>query len=312
MPATLEATGLRANPLPDEPAWLRSDVRGRPIGVDREAGVIRGVILAEEGTFKDERGVFDRAAIRRVVKLGNESPNGLKSRFAHPTLSSDGLGKFTGRVKGIRSDTILRERGKDADGKPLLKEVLIARGDQYFDKTALEEPPGGGKPLGVYLMDLAESDPDAMGMSLVLKADQNQQLDSRGRILKDEAGKELPPLWMPTELHAVDSVDTGDATNSFLSADLLASLPDAALRQGVALLDQQFCGQSKEATRARLTAFVDRYLAYRFGDGEAEGFGAEQSAEPELSVAQADVPDEIEGTVDEGLALDLWLATEGE
>lgn len=249
--------------LEASPQWLRAATHGA-VGVDREKNVIRGAILAEEGTFKDRRGVFDKQSIRRSVKLANEKQGGLKIRFTHPGLSSDGLGKFLGRGKGHRTDTVLREAGKDANGKTLMQERMVHRGDIHIDKTALDAPPDGGKPLGLYVMDLAESDPDAFGMSLVLKSDQTPQLDSKGKPILDASGEELPPHWMPTELHACDCVDDGDATHSMLSADILAGLPDTIVRQGCELLDAQFGGQDREAVKARLSAFVDRYLNLRF------------------------------------------------
>jgi hypothetical protein len=254
--------------LEAQPKWLRADVKAKTGTVDRERGIVHGVILAEEGVFKDRRGEFDRASIRKVVSLAKERASGLKARFTHPNLSSDGLGKFLGRYHDVRSDTVIRESGRDTNGKQLMREVLVARGDLYLDKTALETPPDGGKPLGLYIMDLAESDSDALGASLVLKPEQTTRLDSKGRPLVDEKGEQLPPLWMPLEVHAADVVDDGDATHSFLSADILAGLPDAIVRQGCELLDAQFDGQTKEAVQARLSAFMDRYLAHRFGNEE--------------------------------------------
>ena len=94
-------------------------------------------------------------------------------------------------------------------------------------RTALDEPVGGGKPLGAYVMDLAESDPDALSSSLVLQRDEELRLDRRGRPLVDNEGIELPPLWRPTKIHASDIVAVGDAVDGFLSAD---SLPDAVVR----------------------------------------------------------------------------------
>lgn len=270
--------------------WLRTKAAGTA-SVDREKGVIYGVILAEEGPFKSEgRGEFDRQAIRSIVRLAKGATGGLKSRFTHPSLSNDGLGKYLGRFHDVRSDVILREAGRDADGRPLQKEVLAARGDLYFDKTALEEPPGGGKPLGLYVMDLAESDPDAFGTSLVLKTDQEMRLDKQGRPLKADDGTDLPPLWRPKQLHASDVVDTGDATNSFLSAELLAGLPDAIVRQGCEMLDQQFAGKDRAFVESRLSGFVRRYLSLRFG---------EEPEEEETEEASAD-----------GTMLDIYVATE--
>lgn len=284
--------------MPAKPEWLRAAFNAKTGQIDREAGVIHGVILAEEGPFKSEgRGEFDRAAIRAVVKLANEKTGGLKSRWTHPGLSSDGLGKFLGRYHNIRSDTVLRDAGQDESGRALTTEMLVARGDLHFDQTALEEPVGGGKPLGLYVMDLAESDPDAFGTSLVLQVNEEFRIDKQGKREKDAAGNDLPPLWRPTKLHANDIVDEGDATHSFLSADMLAGLPDAIVRQGCELLDAQFANQDRETIKARLSAFVDRYLTHRFGDEEQVDATA-------LPAAPA------ESTADDGLALELYLITE--
>jgi hypothetical protein len=281
--------------LEASPSWLRASLKGNVGKIDREKGIIYGVILAEEGPFKSEgRGEFDRQGIRQIVKLAKDAPGGLKSRWTHPSLSSDGLGKFLGRQKNVHEDTVLREVGKDTDGKPLMKERLVARGDLHFDKTALETPPEGGKALGVYIMDLAESDPDAFGTSLVLKPKQEYRVDKQNRRLKDEAGNELPPLWYPEKLHASDVVDTGDATNSFLSPDILAGLPDAIVRQGCELLDAQFAGQDRDAVKARLSAFVDRYLSLRFPVDDVEPLAAEPEAETVVDDGDEDLLLEIE------------------
>lgn len=287
--------------MPVKPNWLRANTSGKTGEIDRENGIIYGVILAEEGPFKSEgRGEFDRKAIRSIVKMANDKPGGLKARWTHPGLSSDGLGKFLGRYKGVRSDTVLRDAGKDANDKPLMKELLVARGDLHFDKTALDQPPeGGNKPLGVYVMDLAESDPDAFGTSLVLQVNEEYRLDKDGRPLKDDKGDDMPPLWIPTVLHANDVVDEGDATNSFLSADILANLPDAIVRQGCELLDAQFPNQSREVVEARLLAFATRYLNHRFGEPE------EVKSLPAEAVPAPTGPDEA-------MALELYVALESE
>lgn len=307
-------TGLKTNPLPETPHWLRVDMKSKAEQIDRDKGIIRGVILAEEGPFKDLRGEFDRPAIRRVVALAKERTKGLKARLGHPSASSDSIGKYLGRYHNHRTDTVLREVGKGPDGKPLLKEMLVAKGDLHFDQTALEEPIGGGKPLGVYLMDLAESDEEAFGASLVLKREEKYRVDKQNRRLMDEKGEELPPLWMPTVLHACDCVDDGDATHSFLSSN--DGLPVEIVRQGCQLLDAQFPTQDRNVIKARLSSFVDRYLSYRFGDED------EQLESPPVEVVgsldaelvttttvepTADVP---QSASDDALVLGLWLAVE--
>lgn len=264
-PATV-ASGTAT--LPAVPEWNSALATGRPIGVDDDKKVIRGYVVAQEGAFKSKgRGEFDLQSLRSIKKMMDEKPGGLKSRFSHPTMSDDGLGKFLGRSKNPFMDKIMKPIG---DGK--FKELNVVRADLHLDPSSFTTPYGS---LGQYVMDLAKSDPDALSSSLVLKADQEYRLDKQGRPLLDEEGEALPPLWRPKELHASDVVDTGDAVDGFLSveggtaklsADVIDGLPDAAVRRGVELLDRQFAGQPPEVIRARCEAWLNRYLSYRFGE----------------------------------------------
>lgn len=236
----------------DDREWLRAGSASPPLGVDRDSNVINGYVVAELGPFKSAgRGEFSQESLERIVKLGNASLAGLKSRFTHPDLSNDGLGTFLGRARNFRLD-----KGK-------------VRANLHLDKTALETPPRGGKPLGTYVMDLAESDPGALSSSLVLQAEKIYTLDENGRRKKNDKGEEIPPVWLPTRLHASDVVDTGDAVNDFLSADIdVEGLADVDVRRAAYLLDQKFAGQPREIVAERCTAFVNRYLSRRFGDEE--------------------------------------------
>ncbi len=249
--------------------WLRASARGVPLatdgqpGVDRNAEVIRGMIIAQEGPFKSEgRGEFDQKALRSIIKLIKAAPNGLKSRFAHPSLSDDGIGKLLGRVKNPRIDTITT---RDSEGTRKDDEIKVVRGDLHLDPASHSAPSGD---LGAYIMDLAESDPDAMSSSLVLQADEEFRLDSKGRPKLDDEGNELPPLWRPLTLHASDVVDTGDAVDGFLSAETIDGLPDAVVRRACELLDTQFGDADRETITARCQAWLGRYLDHRFGEEE--------------------------------------------
>ena len=230
------------------PEWLRAVAAGRPIGVDREKKTIRGYVVAQRGDFKTGRGHFDDQSLGTILKLMNEKPGGLKSRFTHPTLSSDGLGTHLGRS----TNAFL-------DGDRV-------RADLHLDDSSFKTPNGD---LGSYVMDLAASDPDALSSSLVLKTEKIQVLDDRGKPKTDEKGEPLPPIWRPTKLHASDIVDTGDAVDGLLSVRLDATgLPDELVRRGAELLDGAFAGQSREVVEARCSAWLSRYLAYRFGESE--------------------------------------------
>lgn len=240
-------------PMPVEPVWLRANVSQKPIGVDRAAGVIRGYVVAQEGPFKTPgRGEFDGKALKSIVKMMNESPAGLKSRFAHPTESDDGLGKFLGRSKGAW-----------LEGEPGQQ---LVRANLHFDRTALDTPPNGGKPLGIYLMDLAESDSEALSSSLVLNKEDEVRLEKNGTRKLDENGQPLPPLWRPTRLHASDIVDTGDAVDGLLSVERFTA---GLVAKGTELLDNAFAGQTREVVEARCQAWLGRYLALRFGEAGA-------------------------------------------
>jgi hypothetical protein len=256
--------------MPIAPQFLRASVVGRPVGVDREAKVLRGYVVAQEGPFKsDGRGEFNEKALREIVKLGNASNGGLKSRFTHPDMSSDGLGKFLGRSNNFSLGTAMDARTG--------KTVKAVRGDLRFDPSAHDTPHGD---LAGYVMKLAESDPEALSSSLVLKVDEEYRLNKDGTRVKDADGNELPPLWFPTMLHASDIVDTGDAVDGLLSAPQLAhalgggEIPasllrfDNVVRVHSQLLDGLFGDQPREVIEARCNEYLERYLSRRFGPPE--------------------------------------------
>jgi hypothetical protein len=241
-------------PTPLKTDWLRADTFGHPIAVDREANVLRGYVVAQLGPFKDLRGEFDRASLEKIVDLMRAERIGLKSRLGHPTLSDDGVAKYLGRVKDGR-----------LDGDRV-------RGDLHLDKTALDTPVGGGKPLGEYVMDRAESDPDAISSSLVLQAEKTYRLDERGRRQKGDDGEDLPPLWTPKQLHASDVVAEGAAVDGILGVE---GLPDDLVRQACDLLDQQFPDASREVIHHRAVSWLGRYLDHRFGRPGLRGIDPE-------------------------------------
>ena len=236
-------------PLPATTEWLRAPNALAAVGVDRDKKILRGYVVAQKGPFKTPgRGEFDDLSLDQIVQLYAAKPAGLKSRFTHPDMSNDGLGKYLGRS---------RDAKRDGDK---------VRADLHFDDSAFNTPSGN---LAGYVMQLAENDPDALSSSLVLKVDKEVRLEADGTAKKDEKGNRLPPLWRPTALHASDVVDTGDAVDGILSAELgglnVDELPDALLHRGAELLDRAFPGQPRDVVHARLSAFLGRYLDRRYG-----------------------------------------------
>jgi hypothetical protein len=262
---------MNGSRLEKDPQWLKAFSAGRPVGVDREKKVLRGFVVAQLGPFKSGRGQFDDQSLDQILTLMQATRGGLKSRFAHPTLSGDGLGKFLGRVHNP-----LRDGPK-------------VRADLHFDATSLDTPPEGGKALGLYVMQLAESDPSALSSSLVLNTDKLYQTDESGRVKRDEQGNEIPPVWRPTRLHASDIVDTGDAVDELMSVQLDGlGLPDHIVRQAAELLDTQFGGAGPEVIRARTHAWLESYLTWRFGEAATQAPTpppAEPPAPPETKLS---------------------------
>jgi hypothetical protein len=236
--------------MPIMPHYLRAVSTGRPAKVDREAKALRGYVIAQEGVFKDSRGAFNAQSLSEIVRVGNAVRGGLRSHFTHANLSGDGLGKFLGRSRNFAMSTTT-----DGDGRT----VKAVRGDLLFDETAFKTPSGD---LATYVMDLTESDPDAISSSLVILPRQEDQLDDRGRLKLDADGEPLPPLWFPEKLKASDIVSEGAAVDGLLSVQDMD--PDDFVNLASQGLDHLFRDQPREVIEARVTAYLGRYLERRF------------------------------------------------
>lgn len=199
--------------MADKNIYFRADIaRSGSVRVNRKEEVIEGIAVVTKGVTHDERGEFDDVALDTVVELGNQSQIGIKSRFGHPNMSSTALGTFLGRAKNFR---------RDGD---------IVRADLHVDSTAHETPDGD---LAGYVINLAESDSQAFGSSMVI------YWDEEFRDEKTEDGKELPPFIRVKRLMSVDIVDDPAANNG--------------------LFGMPFFSESVRPS-AEMTAFLDRFL----------------------------------------------------
>jgi len=192
---------------------FRTDIaRSGNVGIDKDKAVIKGFAVVTKGITKDARGEFDDASLDTIVELGNKSKNGIKSRFGHPNMSSTALGTFLGRVRNF---------SRDGD---------IVRGDLHIDKTAFETPDGD---LAGYVLNLAESDPEMFGASMVIYWDEEK------REGMDAQGNELPPFIRVSKLLSVDVVDDPAANDGFFG--------------------MPFFSESVRPS-AEITAFLDKFL----------------------------------------------------
>ena len=159
--------------LRSEPKFSRSQItrglkesqqpRVERDGGDYGAGLIRKASLIARGEALGHGMWIDDEMLNQVAEHANSLKTGLKVRFTHPGLSSDGLGTLTARAKAVEV----------IDGATI--------GDLHIVQSAHKTPDGD---LAEYVMDLAESDPDMFGMSIVyspdFKAEREHERDADG------------------------------------------------------------------------------------------------------------------------------------
>jgi hypothetical protein len=176
--------------------------------VDWDNRRINGVSLAQAVPALGHAVTLDGVTLDQIAAEGNVKKRGVKSRFTHPGLSSDGLGKHLGRIKDLR-----------VEGDKVL-------GDLHLSELASKSPDGD---LAAYVMGLAEEDPEAFGMSIV-GSGRYVYLDEDGNEREEEDLEEkgvpegvLPVLRLDT-LSACDVVDEPAANrDGMFSASLWAS-----------------------------------------------------------------------------------------
>ncbi len=176
--------------------------RGITGQVDRENRIIHGVSCAEAVEALGHDCILDGVTLSQIVELGNAPEKGIKARYTHPGLSSDGLGKYLGRLRNFRL-------GPNGDK---------ALADLHISETARSSPSGN---LADYVLDLAEKDPDMFGMSIVFKGPtvwqraNGEELDS-GKHQRPADATTDKPLVRVQLLRACDCVDEPAANRAGL------------------------------------------------------------------------------------------------
>ena len=203
--------------------------------VDRKTNTIFGASLMQLGQVNDDRPwLVDETTLQQVIDLHQANgKRGTKARFAHPSMSNDGLGKHLGRWSNVR---------RDGDH---------VRGDLSLAESAFDTPSGD---LGTYVLDLAEEDPGAFGVSAA-------------GVLDEEAmfGPDAPAVDVPIRfvgLRAADVVDEPAATRGGLfsvgdlSGEHKHELPYAVQW----IIDHHFSAVEPEELLSRFRAFVARHF----------------------------------------------------
>lgn len=186
-------------------------LKDKPAQVDREAKVIRGVSCAQAVEALGHGMALDDTSIQQLVTLGNSAKQGIKSRFTHPGLSSDGMGKLLGRLRNFRQEA----------------DKTVA--DLHLSALAFKSPSGN---LGEYVMDMAEQEPESFGMSVVIDTSRVWVLDNGEEMDADVHGLDYRPKNATNDIPvariknfvACDAVDEPAANrDGIFSANLWAT-----------------------------------------------------------------------------------------
>lgn len=154
MKADLSSPPKRLRSRPAKGKGLSAALKIEREGGDHGAGIIRGFSVITKGEALGHGFWIDETMLGQVAAGINAASAGIKSRFTHPGLSADGLGRHLGRVKNAS----------------VVEGSVVA--DLHFSKTAQATPDGN---LAEYCMDLAEEDPSAFGASIVFYEDEDAQ-----------------------------------------------------------------------------------------------------------------------------------------
>ncbi len=188
--------------------------------IDREAGIIRGVSAMQAVEALGHGVMADGKTLDQVAALGNAAKSGVKVRFTHPGMCSDGMGKMLGRMRDFR-----------IEGDKVV-------GDLHLADSAAKTPDGD---LRGYVLDLAEEDPTAFGMSVVIAGDHAWQMADGSEMIADEKPKgavgNLPRLRV-SKLYAADVVDEPAANRDGLFSAAFSGTSNEAAAEVFALFDQ--------------------------------------------------------------------------
>jgi len=230
------------------------------------AGIIPGVSLCARGEALGHGMWIDEEFLQQIADAAETNPKLLKSRFTHPDLCSDGMGKAVGTIEGV---------------KKVGDQVY---GDLHCYAAAHDAPDGD---LAGYVMNVADEDPTNFGLSIVFSHDWQQEedfwdantkviegKDDKGNVVSTTKKFQSPdplnvqnlPHCRLSELRAADVVDEPAANPKGLF-----HRENALLADGHKLIDYVLGRSSEKPALSsalavdiapeRLKSFVTKYLA---------------------------------------------------
>lgn len=238
-----------------------ADMPVEPEGGEFGSGLIRGFAVITRGEALGHDLWIDKTFLQQVADSLNAEQGGAKSRFTHPGLSADGLGKYLGRAHKatVDGDTI--------------------RADLHLAQSAHRSPDGD---LAAYVMQLATEDAAAFGASIVFAHDfdaedefendhlqEVEETDWRGQPVKrmrfrspdPENTKHLRHARLAA-LRAVDIVDSPAANPNglFRRGDAIADEAESLLSFALGLSEEAPVASSFDVHPQRVQSFVAKFL----------------------------------------------------
>ncbi len=218
-----------------------------------EAGVISDVSIITRGEALGHDLWIDQDFLADVTQSINtatlsSSTGGVKARFTHPGLSSDGVGQKLGRIRNARTEG----------------DQVFA--DLHFQQAAHKTPDGD---LADYVMTLAEETPDDFGLSIVFEHDPIEEEDhvientSGNRYVSpDEDNKNNFKHARLSELRAADVVDSPAANpeGMFQRGQEAAKQGEKLMEYALGLSDARPGVSCFGVDPDRLSVFVQRFL----------------------------------------------------
>ena len=236
--------------------YFRASVSHGAGTVDRtggmfSAGIIRGVSVITRGEALGHEMWIDNDFLSDVTGAinGSESASGgVKARFTHPGLSSDGMGRYLGRLTNAQT----------------VGEQVYA--DLHFAEAATKTPDGN---LADYVMTLAEEDPEAFGLSIVFEHDMEaseqhyaENTQNNRFVSPDEDNRNNFSHARLSRLRAGDVVDEPAANPNglFHREQEIASEADSLMEYALGLSDERPDLACLSVDADRVSAAVSRFL----------------------------------------------------
>lgn len=217
--------------------------------VDAENGVIRDVVMAEEGEAKGHGVHLDSAFISDLVAFDQKhfSQKGVKVRFDHPMWNA--MGSQLGRMKNVRK----REQG----GK------MQAIADLHLLQAAKKSPTHGD--MYSWVLSMADEDPEFIMSSISFRPAGYFQRKANGNKKKiwvyDEEGnwqrydEKLGKVFVEFgEHYATDLVESGAATTKLFKEETNPAPADNPKKRFTMNLREMLFGKEKPAEDVALSA----------------------------------------------------------